>query len=225
MHDLLSNKYLDSELLQRNVWYWRRVNAGQLKVDGFVAGDEQYPFDGATIASTDRVFFAMYGRSPQARDWTSSYLLILRNLQQDPGFYRSVLERRLPSELPSLLRVAPGTTGLQRMVGPRVNQSSKAMVMLLMILLFVGSSVSVVLSHQEVKMGSIFFMAIFFLFFGFGATFMNQATVASYSCPECGMEYGLAGVEQCERCHLEFVRPAPPPNLNFTFQMVPRSER
>ncbi|MEI8315598.1 MAG: autotransporter-associated beta strand repeat-containing protein, partial [Verrucomicrobiota bacterium] len=210
---------IDIELLQQNVWYWRRMNAGQLKTAEHVELAKQYPFDGSTVASADRVFFATYGHAPQARDWTSSYLLILRNLKRDPDFYQSVIARIPQSASVIPLRMAPGTTKLQRTVSPSGNRLGIAAMMATVVLLLVGGQVGLVLfANQTTNLTGVIFIEFCLIVGVLSVPFMANSNNISYCCPECGQEHRESEADHCEHCHLEFVQVPPPAMANFTFQ-------
>ena len=211
---------IDSERLQQAVWYWRRVNAGQLKItEQNAATGRQYPFDGPTIALADRVFVAIYGRTPAARDWTSTYLLILRNLKQDPDFYQGVLARMRQSQSAIPLRMSFGRVQLQRAVRASGNRSSIAAMMAGMVFLFVGGQIGIAIyASQESDFTRMIFAELLLVLGVIGVAYTANATDVSYRCPECGREYRVAGIDHCEQCHLEFGQPAYSGHARFVLQ-------
>lgn len=213
----LNVAFVEIEQIQQAVWYWRRLNAGQLAAD---AADIVPPdlFDGPTVARADAAFFALHDRPPQAREWLTTYWLVLQNVQRDPDFYNSTLSR-LPSQpAPEFLSVLPGTTKPGRVMFTNQNRGTVIVSMVCLIALLIGAAESMAMFNEPISTPTAAFIAIVVLGMGIGATLLGRNTTVVYLCPECGNEVGGPDATRCDRCYLEFAQSPVSLNPHLMFQ-------
>ncbi len=197
-------KRFDPEELQRNVWYWRRRRAQHLDEHTAIAPDASQPFSAESVAKADRAFVLMYRRAPQPHEWTTLYLLLLRQLERDPQAFDSVLRAEAAEALDA--RVTPCSVPLRRIERPR--HSSYTIPAMLIGVTVLGIFAIAVVSfdentHVEMVVG---ILIAAFLGVAISVPIISNATDVFYACPECGYHYAGAFVTRCVRCHLEFPR-------------------
>lgn len=204
-------KRIDPEVLQRNVWYWRRRRAQHLDERAPVDPDAAEPFSAEAIATADRAFLQMYRRPPQPHEWTTLYLLLLLQLERDPRAFDSVLQGRAPESIEA--EVAPRSVPLQRIERPRHSTYTiPAMLVGVTILGILGIAAVAFDENTKVEM-VVGALVMAFLGVAVSIPVISNATDVFYICPECGCQYPSALVSRCGRCHLEFPRadtPWPP---------------
>ena len=213
----LNVAFVEIEQIQQAVWYWRRRNAGQLAAD---AADLVAPelFDGPTVARADAAFFALHDRPPQEREWLTTYWLVLQNVQRDPDFYNSTLNRLPPPPPQACLSILPGTATPRRVMFTNQNRGTVIVSMVCLIALLVGGAESMAMLNEPISTSTAAFIAVVILGVGIGTTLLGRSTTVVYQCPECGNEVGGPDATRCGRCYLEFAQTPVALNPHLMFQ-------
>lgn len=195
----LLNTIFDVEEVQRNVWYWRRVNHQQLPSDHLGSEAEAFPFSRDTVLKADRAFLATYRHLPEGLEWNTTYLLLLKNLEQDPAYCDSILAKAGDSGWRP--QFAPRSVALQQSIIMKQGDGGGPMLAVLGGLLAVGVGTGAFFVQVEIPVELFVVGAV-----SVGLLGVNRPKVESivFTCPECGYRHESGAVTHCQRCHLEY---------------------